>query len=177
VSDFRGTTKGSRELVASLEAMDYAELFVELSEPDHVTTVMRDGGAAWAIGDPRPTLATDDVAAIQAMGRCLAWRASRKLEVNALSGIHPRVCQWCDFPDAEVLAAIDWAGWNSGLIVIQYATWKGSFGSHYDRQTPAQGTYTNVRWAAFFGNAPSRDEAGRQRRSLIEAAMYGGLPA
>lgn len=177
MSDFRTTTKAGRELVARLDAMDFAELFIELGEPDTMTTVMREGGTEWRPGDPRPALATEDVAAVQAMARCLAWRASARVDVKALSGIHPRSCAWCDYPTSEVLGAVDWAGWNSCLVEIQYSTWRGSFGSHYDRGTPAQGTYTNLRWAAFFGNVPSRDEAGRQRRGLIEAAMYGGLPA
>lgn len=178
MSDFRGTSKASREIVARLDSLDYAELFIELSEPDNVTTVMRGGGTAWAIGDPRPALASDDVATCQAMARCLAWRGSARPEINALSGIHPRVCAWCDYPTRELLAAVDWAGWSSGLVECQYATWRGSFGSHYDRSTPEQGTFRNARWAAFFGTAPSREEAGRQRRALIEAAaMYGGLPA
>jgi hypothetical protein len=176
VSDFRTTTKAGRELVARLDALDYAELWVELGEPDKVTTTMRGGGTAWQVGDPRPALASEEVAAVQAMARCLAWRASGKLTADILSGIHPRECSWCDYPTPELLAAVDWAGAESGLIDLQYATWRGSFGSHYDRSTPQQGTYTNSRWAAFFGTAPSREEAGRQRRALIEAAMYGGLP-
>jgi hypothetical protein len=177
VSDFRTTTKAGRELVARLDALDYAELWVELGEPDNVTTEMRGGGTEWQPGEPRPALGTDDVATVQAMGRCLAFRASGKLTADLLSGIHPRTCSWCDYPTRELLAAVDFGGWQSGLIEIQYATWRGSFGSHYDRATPAQGTYTDPRWAAFFGNAPAREEAGRQRRALIEAAMYGGLPA
>jgi hypothetical protein len=174
--DFRGRSKGSLAILATLDAMPFAELQDELGPPDQVTTIMREGGAHWSLGDPRPALATEDVAAVQAMARCLAWRASAKVKVNALGGIHPRPCLWCDYPTDELLAAVDWAGWNSGLVEIAYATWHGAYGSHFDRATPAQGTYTNLRWAQFFGSAPSRDEAGRQRRALIEAAAYGGLP-
>lgn len=177
--DFRGEGKGSKAMLAALGTLRYDELAEELGSPDRVRTMLREGGRGWHQGSPRPYLASEDVGVTQAMARCLSWRAlngSSALDLGSVlnpGAIHPRVCNWCIFPAEELAAAVDWGGMMSGLVEIEYATWDGSYGSHYDRQTPRQGTYTTPRWAAFFGDVPSREEAGHQRRALIEAAMYG----
>jgi hypothetical protein len=177
--DFRGEGKGSKAMLATLGTLRYEEIVDELGPPDRVRTMLREGGRGWHQGSPRPYLASEDVAVTQAMARCLSWRAlngSSTLDLGAVlnpGAIHPRVCNWCDYPIAELEAAVSWAGWYSMLVEIEYATWDGSYGSHYDRQTPRQGTYENPRWAAWFSNDPDRETAGRARARAVERAMYG----
>lgn len=177
--DFRGETKVGRAMIEMLATLGYEDLIAALGPPDLVTTTFRDGGRGWQQGDSRPNLASDDVAVVQAMARCLTWRAihaSPTLALGAglnLGAIHPRVCNWCEYPFPELEAAVSWAGWSSMLVEIEFATWHGIFGSHYDRVTPRQGTYQNPRWAAWFRNDPDRETAGRIRTRAIERAMYG----
>lgn len=177
--DYRATSKPSRELLTTLDGMAWPDLLEELGPPDSTTSVSRQGGRRWQPGTPRPALATTDVAAVQAMARCLTYRAAHgtaALDFGTVLNVmdtHPKVCAWCDYPAEEIEAAVDWGGWDSGLLVIDYGTWPGRFGSHYDRATPRQGTYSNPRWATFYSQEPSRHEAGEYRRRAITDAMYG----
>lgn len=177
--DFRTSTKAGKALIANLDTMAYADLVDELGPPDRVTVSMRGGGPGWDEGQEQPALASDDPATVQAMARCLTWRAATRSHlplVRLVAGIHPRPCLWCDYPTDELRAAVDWAGWRSSLVETEYATWRGAYGTHYDRTTPQQGTYAHPAWAAFFSQVPDRAEAGRRRRSGIEAAMFDPMP-
>jgi hypothetical protein len=177
--DYHSLSKESKALLAGLDHLTWPDLLVELGPPDRTTTESRQGGRRWQPGTPRPALATTDVAAVQAMARCLAYRSTHggtALDFGTVLNVmdtHPKVCAWCDYPDAELEAAADWGGWDSGLVEIEYSTWDGRLGSHYDRTSPRQGTYSNLRWATFFSVEPSRHDAGECRRRAITAAMYG----
>lgn len=167
--DFRLNTRAGRDLRERLDALTYEEVVDELGEPDRVeSTTYR--SPWWSSGDGRPALATDDVAVVQAMARCMAWR-ERGTRLPR-EGVHPGECNWCPYPAAELKAAIGWAGTIAGFIATSVASWRGEYGSHYIRATPQEGTYGNPRWAAWFSDHPDRRSAHERRREEVHRAMY-----
>jgi hypothetical protein len=177
--DLRLTTKAGKAHVANLDAMGYEDLVAVLGQPDRMTTIMREGGRRWQPGLAKPSLANSDPAVTQAMARCITFRAIFGTPTTDFGSvlneetIHPKVCAFCDYPLEELEAAVDWGGWESSLVQIEYVTWDGRLGSQYSRETPRQGTYGDPRWANFYSQAPSRSEAGAFRTRAIAAAMYG----
>lgn len=161
-----------------LDNLEWDALVAELGEPDHIATVMREGGRCWQPGQPKPVLANSDPAVTQAMARCLCSRLAHGTSgdfgavLNSMV-IHPKVCNFCDYPTEQLEAAVDWAGWESSLTEIEYATWRGRDRSTYSRGTLRQGAYGNPRWANFFSEAPSRKDASAYRTRAIDAVMYG----
>jgi hypothetical protein len=170
--DFRLGARQGRDLHARLDAMTYEECVEELGLPDSLRSTFYEG-PWWTTGDRRPALATDDVAAIQAMSRCLTSRVLGHWG-SILEGIHRTGCGWCDYPEEELKAAVGHAAYMAQLIVTEVALWRGSYGSTYSRATPRQGTYQNPTWAAWYANEPSRREANARRAELVAAA---GAPA
>lgn len=179
--DFRILGKPGRDLHARLDAMAYDDLVEELGLPDHLRTTYAES-PWWAPGDARPALATDEPAVAQAMARCLVARTrstgdpvSLVILEKAAGGRQghvepPAQCGWCDYPAAELQAAVGHASYMSRLIVSDIATWDGQFGSRYDRGTPRQDTYANPTWAAWFDDGDDRRAANEQRRAAIATA-------
>jgi hypothetical protein len=103
----------------------------------------------WKQGDERPTLASDDVAAMQAMARCVTARTWDRSIGAMPGGIHPAACGWCDYPIEEVLKACDWATWHSRYLTTEYAVWHGAEHSSYARSLRGN-VYENPTWHAWF---------------------------
>jgi hypothetical protein len=83
-----------------------------------------EGSGGWLAGDPRPGLADDDPAVMQAIGRCAAYRIRLKLPPMVfVAASHPRDCAWCSYPVAELLRVCDWATITARLLVTEDLTW------------------------------------------------------
>lgn len=140
--------------------------------PPVVTTVYHEGtGRYWRQGDGRPTLADDDPAVIQAMGRCVIGRSqiAAGYGLRSDAATHPRTCEWCEYPPRELLAACEWAAWMSRYVVSEAAVWwqdgQGHRGPSYGREVRAMG-YDNPAWRRFWALSVS------ERVALVTAAQY-----
>jgi hypothetical protein len=147
-----------------LDRMELLEIIGLLGEPDHRTRYAGPLGH-WRHGDPRPALADESPAVMQAIGRCAAARIRAAGPLVLAGPIHPAPCGWCGFPLRELLAACDWAAWRSRYVVADLLVWEGAEGSTYVRETGRADTYGEPVWAAFWA-LPSSERARR-----IEAAV------
>lgn len=132
----------------------------------------------WTPGSGRPSLADDDSAVMQAIGRCLAFRIRRRLPAPLSFGgrlVHHDACDWCDYPEEQLLAACDWAIWVSRYVVAEIVFWrKGEEGLDrfvtYER-AGRHDIYENPRWAAWW-DLPRSERA--HRMSLLTLGMGVG---
>lgn len=155
--------------VAKLLAGLSIESLVERFGPPHIVTRYTQPARHWREGMPRPALASDDPAVMQAIGRCSVAR--QHLAAGKVTrSLHDRDrCAWCEYPADELLAACDWAVWNMAYIEAEFAVW-------YEKQLARKGAthqrllrsdvYANETWAAFW-SLPSVD-----RQARITAAQY-----
>ena len=137
------------EVVAILDDMPTDSLHHRYGEPA-ITTMFAQPQKHWRVGDGRPSLADEDPAVMQAVGRCAASRV-RWEDKPAIFGpsIHPAVCDWCEFPLPELLGALDWATWASRYVAAEVATWRGRGGSSYTRSL-REDEYDNPAWRRFW---------------------------
>ena len=155
------------EVRAALDMFPESVIVNRFGPPESVVTYARPQGN-WKVGAGHPTLASDDPAVIQAIGRCAANRVRGRYTL--LSGAHPRECSWCPYPLPLLLEACDWATYMSRYIVTEVLIWrKGTDGP--DRHvTYIRGgrsdVYENQVWAAYW----ALPVAVRSERIL--AAMY-----
>jgi hypothetical protein len=129
-----------------------------------------EGSGSWQPGDGRPTLADEDPAVMQAIGRCLAHRVRGQF---SLSSIHPTTCDWCDYPTEELVVACDWAAWQSRYVIANLNVWVGAetdWGkpTTYARSGPVD-YYENPRWREFW--AMGHHERGRAIASVRQPTV------
>ena len=122
----------------------------------------------WSVGSPKPLIDASTPAIAQALGRCLTSRLKLKTTLLGVlpmpsKAFHPRECNWCIYPEAQLREAIGYAA-----VVAQYDLIRGE--------------YANPAWAAFFaGETPTTRgltdeqwlEAHRRRADSIYEAQYG----
>ena len=120
--------------------------------PPTMTTLYAEPQGYWQQGDPRPPLADDDPAVMQAIGRCAAFRGRSPEGYRPKGGVHPAACGWCSYPLKELLAACDWATWASRYMLSEYVTWWGYEGSTYSREVRSR-EYENPRWRDFWASS------------------------
>jgi hypothetical protein len=159
---------GIREL---LDALGVDELVRLLGEPASITEYATAPG--WSVGDGQPTLANDDPAVMQAIGRCAANRARRTFDapMPMLDKAHPTRCDWCDFPQDELLKACSWAVHQSRFVLADVLVWTNDEGHRYVRSGNLTG-YQNPRWRRFFEDNDRERErqiAVATGRELVEA--------
>lgn len=155
-------------VAARLDRMERDEIAGLLGEPVRVTRFVQPLGH-WRPGQPRPVLADDDPAVMQAIGRCAAARIR---DPRLVSGsVHPRPCGWCGFPLRELLAACDWAAARSRYVVVDLMVWRGEDGSAYLRDMHRSGIYEEPAWSAFW-TLPTT-ERSRRIRTVLERSRDG----
>jgi hypothetical protein len=164
-----------RDVRDALDELDTAALY-SLGLPEVVQVFQQPLGRHWRQGDGRPTLAFDEPAVMQAIGRCASHRSRHPdLPPEGWSGIHPQPCEWCDYPLAELLAGCEWAIWHSRYLLVEMLIWRQSAdgpGRHITYERPGvAGSYTEPAWRDFWALEPG------VRRAMIEAAMYPPVPA
>ncbi|HAM56452.1 MAG TPA: hypothetical protein DCQ64_14065 [Candidatus Rokubacteria bacterium] len=152
----------------ALNALSVGEIVNLIGAPDEYTEYASVSG--WSEGDGRPTLASEDPAVMQAIGRCLASRVRSVLPPIRTLGdaAHPSACDWCDYPQAELTKACSWSVWHSHFVIADVLEWQGKEGSRYARPGTVTG-YQNPDWRRFYTLGPHE----RERR--IAAAT--GRPA
>lgn len=161
---------GDKDVRKMLDSMDDPALVSRFGQPSVVVRYSPTRGH-WRQGDPRPPLADEDPAVMQAIGRCAAADLHRRAGfLAAVMGTHDRGrCAWCDYPLEARLAACDWATFRSRFVESELRVWwqypEAKTGAAYLRGG-RQDVYENPTWAAFW--ALSREE--RERR--IVAAQY-----
>lgn len=168
-----------RDVVEALDAMTIDAVCRALynttdqGQPSVIRT-MAQGQGGWVMGDGRPSLADDDPAVMQAIGRCAAYRVRVKLPgiMPLVAKAHPTECAWCAYPVAELLRACDWATVTSRYVITERLTWHqypdeqpGKRGLSYSRGG-LDDRYLNEAWAEF--HALPAD----QRMDLVTAAQY-----
>lgn len=121
-----------------LNAMTIAEVIAMKGAPrEHVTyakAMHGPRGPWWKVGDERPTLANDDPAVMQSVGRCAATRRTIKGTAYVVpAGTHPSTCEWCDYPLEDLLKACAWAVHQSGFIESHVFEWTDEEGRKYVR--------------------------------------------
>ena len=124
------------------------------------TKVLGPIGGVWKAGMDKPMLADPDPAIMSAIGRCAAARlrnATRPAPMQ-VSVTHPYRCGWCDYPQEELIAALDWATLESRLITEEWMTWEVD-GQHYRRPTGRAGQYANPAWEGFRRMPPADQTA------------------
>ena len=161
---------GDDDVRNGLDEMAFAAVERTLGPADAVQTYHAPGTGRWRQGDGRPSLADDDPAVMQAIGRCAAYRVRRDHRTGDVfpldvSAVHPEPCAWCDYPLTELLIACDWATFASRYVITEQATWRNADGLEYHRAARSD-VYDNPRWRDFWA-LPTFD---RERR--ISAAMY-----
>jgi hypothetical protein len=149
-----------REVRAMLDEMDVDEVIATLGDP-YVDTHYA-SAPGWLPGSPRPALADEDPAVMQAIGRCAASRIRNDLPRSVLGGVHPKPCGWCSYPVPELLAACSWSVWWSRTIVSETLTWTGD--GHYTR-SGRHDVATNPAVARFWNLLP------RDRGALVADAI------
>jgi len=164
---------GDPEVVALLDEMHTDVIRGRFGEPA-VTRMYAEPLGHWRQGDPRPSLADDDPAVMQAIGRCAASRVRGDL-LRIPGDIHPAPCGWCEYPLPELLAACDHATWASRFLLAEVASWRGAAGSpSYVRELRGD-EYEAPRWREFY--ALSRpDRAARVARALATTSPLGLVP-
>jgi hypothetical protein len=125
----------------------------------------------WRLGQPRPALADNDPAVMQAIGRCAAARIRDPRLVRVAGSIHREPCGWCGFPLRELLAACDWATTRSRYVVVDLLVWRGEDGSIYLRDTHRSGIYEGPAWSAFWVLPTS--ERSRRVQGAVAASREG----
>lgn len=162
-----------------LDLSSIDELRDMIGEPQIRTSYAIAAGTPWQPGAGRPALADDDPAVQQVIAYCAASRARRRM-TPAIRGvlpfaggsIHPTECGFCQYPDAEVWAAVGWAVMVSRYITDEIALWPGAAGhSDYVRRTDRIGTYESPRHKTFWG-IPKDD-----RNFLLDQAAKAAAPA
>ena len=127
-------------------------------------------GTGWQPNERLPALRSDDPAVMQAIGRCTTYRQQETVGLPGMGSIHDRGrCAWCGYPLRELLAACDWAVFQSGWVEAEMSVWYAD----QDRQRGAtyirmvrQDVYENEAWAAFWALPAA------ERRARVEAAQY-----
>lgn len=155
-----------------LDALNVTDLVGLLGDPVPMTEYATAPG--WTVGDGRPTLANDDPAVMQAIGRCSAHRARRKYDfpMPMLDKVHPTRCDWCDFPDDELLKACSWAVHQSRFVLADVLVWTNEDGHRYVRSGHLTG-YQNPRWRRFFEDTTDHE----RERQIAVATGRTEVPA
>ena len=170
---------GRNDVTAALDAMTIDGVCRALCGPSDdgqpsVIRTMAQGQGGWRIGDGRPSLADDDPAVMQAIGRCAAYQVRLKLPglKPMLDVAHPGECAWCGYPVAEMMRACDWATVISRYVVTERLTWHqwpsqpvGQRGLSYSRGG-LDDRYLNDAWAEFSALEPD------QRMARVHACQY-----
>lgn len=156
---------GDREVQELLDDLPLRSVEGTLGTPETAIAHHEPAGRWWHQGDPRPVLADDDPAVMQAIGRCAASRARGVLVMGA---IHPEGCQWCEYPTGLVLAACEWASWSSRYVTSVIHRWRGK-DAEYVRSGEAH-WYANPRWQSFWALGVPEREARIRRATLGQAA-------
>lgn len=160
-------------VAARLDRMDLDEVVGLFGEPVRVTRYA-EPLRHWREGQPRPALADDDPAVMQAIGRCAASRIRDPLATRVAGSIHREPCGWCGFPIRELLAACDWGAARSRYVVVDLMVWRGEDGSVYLRDTHRSGIYEGPAWSAFW-TLPAAERSRRVQGAV--AASREGLAA
>lgn len=151
-----------QDVLSLLAEMDIDQIIRTLGEPRHFTEYATAQG--WKVGDGRPSVANDDPAVMQSVGRCAAARVRWSAKPNLSFGsVHPASCDWCDYPIEELLKACSWSVHQSGYVVADVLLWEGKERSTYAR--PAGGTGYQNPGHRIFWELPAKE---RERR--IEVA-------
>jgi hypothetical protein len=125
---------------AFLDERNVAEIISEYGQPERVVLYSR------PLPSRKPSLATDDPAVAQAMGRCAVARLP---EDWRLVPFRHESCAWCEYPVAELVKACEWAEYMSRYVTAQILVWRNADGDTYERDGGAA-HYENPAWAAFW---------------------------
>lgn len=114
----------SNDRQAYLGTLDATGLLVELGDPRIITTYAEPHGH-WARGAARPSLADDRPEVMCAIARCgvSRQRHAERFGGVSLTGVHTARCGWCDYPLAELLAALDWSIVESCMVTSEVWSW------------------------------------------------------
>lgn len=153
---------GREDVRDMLNALSVGEVIALLGSPSERVGYATAPG--WTQGEGRPALANEDPAVMQSVGRCAAERARRRFPapLPVLRAVHPSSCDWCEYPEDELLKACAWAVWHSRYVESHVFEWRGD-GATYTRAGSMTG-YQNPDWRRFF-ELPTKE---RERR--IDAA-------
>lgn len=147
-------------VVAFLDTLDADVVRNRLGDPE-VHRYYGEPVGYWRVGDGRPSLASEEPAVMEAMGRCATARTMADGVRLPIHAIHPAECGWCEYPLEQLLAACDWATWHSRWLSAEVWIWRGQ--GVYARTVRAD-VYDNPAWARFYA-LPARE-----RRYRIEQA-------
>lgn len=160
------------EVIEYLDGLTAEGVCGALNDDPLSRVMFAEGQGYWRQGADRPSLADEDPAVQQAIGRCAASRARHALPhtLPLTEQAHPRPCEWCDYPLEHLLAACDWAVWASRYVTGEVLTWTNDVGLSYHRSGPT-GYFENPVHRTFWALPPS------VREDRIRAAMYGTVAA
>ena len=130
-----------------------------------IVTIYAEPKGYWHVGDDHPSLADDDPAVMQAIGRCAASRVRGLPLGDSIAGIHPRECGWCQYPKDELLAACDWATWSSRYLISEVFVWSADERWITYERGIRGGEYENPAWRAFWDLHP------KERIRRVEALL------
>lgn len=168
---------GDREVIEALDAMTTEGVMNALRTvyddalPSRETTYSA-GSGLWSWDDPRPALASDDPAVMQAIGRCAAWQVRRRMPalIPSLVKAHPTPCAWCEYPAAELLLACDWSVLQSRHVASEVLTWKGTNETIY-RRSGRDDVHLALGYADFWAMPPAAREVRVHRAMYPEAVQ------
>lgn len=124
-----------------LSEMSTAAITARYGEPHRVVLYSR------PLPSKKPSLATDDPAVAQAMGRCAV---SRMPDQWKLLRFRHETCSWCAYPVDELVKGCEWAEYISRYVTAEILVWRNEDGETYERGG-ASPHYENPAWAAFWG--------------------------
>lgn len=151
-----------------LDALSVESIEYRLGPPRVVTVHATAPG--WDQGSGQPSLASEDPAVMQAIGRCLASRSRFETPQLSAGAIHPRRCGWCDYPTEQLQAASSWAVWHSRYVISELLVWTNDERHVSYVREVRSGEYGNPAWTEFFGLS-RRERASRVERAMaLEAA-------
>lgn len=158
-----------KDVLATLDSMSTDGITAYLGVKAMAEKVYAAGQGYWRVGDGHPALADDDPAVMQAIGRCAASRIRWGEGVVRLGAVHPAACGWCGYPLPELLRALDWALYMSGLVTTERYVWLGRDRTEYVRVMRSEemwreghcaSPWDNERHAAFW-NLPAAEREAR----------------
>ena len=170
-------TRRNDERVAYLAALDAVSLTVELGEPRIIRSVVEGRGCTaacpttkegrhrhWRRGDGRPMLADERPEVMCAIGRCATHRQRNEGIFDPRHAwVHPDRCGWCEYPLDELLIALDWSTWMSGLV-SEVWVWPGGV-----TRTVKDNVYENPTYQAFASMTPF------DQRRIVDRAVADSM--
>lgn len=154
-------------VVAYLDGLSFGEVVQLLQAPETVTRYAPPG-PSWKRGDPRPTLADDRPEVMAAVARCSFNRSMLATTGVGFRWFHPERCGWCEYPHAELLAAIDWWIVEERLVRDEWYVWRAPAGTYRRRAGQERIGHYDNRAAEAFHRLSERDQQEAVDRVLVD---------